>query len=147
MARAMHEAKRAIIAFLERTGEASPLMIAKALGEGWASKEKRELLRAMIGRMAREKLLIRVRRGVYRVSPNHKMIGIDWHARVEDSIVKFLRENDGIARTKEIHEAVFGRRELGEEPRTFEHRLVSSVLRESRLFHHQGRGVWSLVSP
>jgi hypothetical protein len=146
MARTTHAAKRAVLTFLESTGEASPSMIAESLGEGWASKEKRELLQRMIGRMTRESLLIRVRRGVYRASPNHEMIGIDWHVRVEEKILKFLREAGGEARTKEIHEAVFGRRELGEVPRTFDHRLVSSVLRESRLFQSHGHGFWSLVA-
>ena len=146
MARSTHATKRAILAFLERTGAASPLMIAEGLGDEWAGEAKRALLRQMIGRMTREGLLIQVRRGRYQASPSWRMFGIDWYAYVEDAVVTFLREVGGRAPTRKIHEAVFARGKLGEAPRTFEYRLVCDVLRTSRLLRRPVRGAWELVS-
>jgi hypothetical protein len=144
MARRTHDAKRAVLTFLDRNGDATVAQIAEALGPDWVSEKKRVLLRQMLGQMVRAKLLIRVRYGVYRASPGHRLLGIDRFAITEDSIRDFLQSIGRAARAKEIYEAIFGFRDWRTTDRTADHVFMHRVLRESALFRHVGQ-LWAIA--
>jgi hypothetical protein len=144
MSRETHEVKRTIIATLESRGEASPRDIVAALGEEWRNEAKQLQLHKMLRRMVRGHVLKNTRYGVYTLSPNYKMRGVSVFDLTEHSIVEFLRERGGIARTKEIQDAC-GDRQRGGEDRHYDHKRITLTLKESPRFSQDfGRGYWNL---
>jgi hypothetical protein len=145
MATKTHDVKRAIIAIIDARGEAAPREIAEALGGEWCSVAKQTLLRQMLRQMIRARLLQSVRYGVYRLSPSHRSRSFDVRDRTETDIARFLRDNGGVATTRDIHAAV-GSRPLGGRDRGYSHRRITLALKESALFRQDhGRGYWNLV--
>jgi len=89
-------------------------------------------------------LLVKRGYGVYALSPNYRWRGLDVGDHTENAIARFLRERGGVARTREIHEAV-GDRPVGGQDRGYGHRRITQALKASPLFRQDfGRGCWNL---
>jgi len=143
MAATTDDTKRAIIAVLERRGALHLREIGDALGPEWRGPEKNVRLRQMARRMARGGLLSQPGRGMYALSPNYQMRGLNVRDWTEKAIAEFLISRGGVARTREIVGAV-GERPAGAE-RNYDHKLVTTTLARSGRFTQEfGRGYWNL---
>jgi hypothetical protein len=132
---------------LERLGASGPTAIGKEMGGEWAEKAKAPVLRQTLLSMVRANLLVRIRNppGCYDISPSCSWRGLDVRDATRKGIGRFLRDRGGVARTRDIHEAITERRLAGPD-RDYDHHRITQTLKAD--FRQDfGRGYWNLPEP
>lgn len=145
MAAAKNDDKRKAIAALGRLGKAGPRAIAREMGPEWLAPKKFACLVQMLRRMRQAHFIMQVEYGVYCVSPSCSWRGFDARDETEKSIRNHLRQNGGVARTRDILDALTDRRISGPEDHDYGHRLIRQALKAG--FRKDfGHGRWNLPS-
>jgi hypothetical protein len=143
MAASTHKRKRAVITALQGLGDAGPKAIAAAMGPEWLEPKKFACFVQTLKVMERSHLVMRAGRGNYRVSPSCSWRGLDVRDATRAAIGRFLRHCGGVARTRDVHQALTDRRLSGPD-RDYDHRRVTLALK-AHFRQDFGRGYWNLA--
>ena len=132
-----------VVAAVESLGEATPREIVLEM-EKRGGDPSPVLVRQMIKRLVERAILKRVSHGRYALRNGYQKRIEPVRDKFERLIAEALVACGGIARTKEIHEAVWGKPKGGLD-RGYEYRCVTETLKQSGQFQQGcGRGIWHL---
>jgi len=120
------------------------------LAEIWAAvvaaglAGNRAVFRQVIGRMVDGHILRREGYGRYSLAQGHHRRLLSVTRRTEELIAEVLRSHGGIAKTADIHAAIWDRPRGGRQRTYQQQRITKALARSERFSQDYGRGFWNL---